>query len=110
MYDYPNFDGTQACHGEDLTGPAARAFAGAAGADPAPALLLCLDCAFLTECGSYALTHEVYGVWGGTTEDRRDEIRAANGVPAPSSTAGDLDQLVTALSHETSYDRLDRAS
>lgn len=40
MYDYPNFDGTQACHGEDLTGPAARAFAGAAGADPADALLL----------------------------------------------------------------------
>ena len=78
MYDYPHFDGTQACH--NPTPAAASAFSGTIGADPSPALALCSACPFVDECRDWALTHDVYGVWGGTTEDDRADYPAGRAV------------------------------
>ncbi|MDN5768881.1 MAG: WhiB family transcriptional regulator [Humibacillus sp.] len=95
MYDYPNFDGTQAC--TNAPPAAARAYAGAAGADPRPAQQLCASCRFRTECLSFALHTDTYGVWGGLTEDQREQLRTQNASPAPTSVSGELDALVLAL-------------
>ena len=95
MYDYPNFDGTQACLG--ATPAAAAAFSGAIGADPAPALALCAACSFGDECRDWALTHDVYGVWGKTTEAGRTELRDKLQLSDPSSITDELDELVIAM-------------
>ena len=95
MYDYPHFDGTQAC--QNPTPAAASAFSGTIGADPSPALALCSACPFVDECRDWALTHHVYGVWGGTTEADRAEIRAQDQLPSPASITDQLDQLVIAM-------------
>ncbi len=92
MYEYPPFDGTQSCRNPPpATG---RAFVGAIGADPAPALALCDTCGFITTCRTYALTYEVFGVWGGTTDVDRDRIRVHEHLPAPISITDQLDELV----------------
>ncbi|MDN5798164.1 MAG: WhiB family transcriptional regulator [Intrasporangium sp.] len=95
MISYPRFDGTQAC----LDAPAlsARAFAGTFGADPAPAKRICAGCSFLRACREYALATEVYGVWGGTTDADRDQLRAHSASPAPVSISSELDTPVLAL-------------
>jgi hypothetical protein len=95
MYDYPHFDGTQAC--QNPTPAAASAFSGTIGADPSPALALCSACPFVDECRDWALAHDVYGVWGGTTEDDRAEIRSQSELPAPPSITDQLDDLVIAM-------------
>lgn len=95
MYDYPHFDGTQAC--QNPTPAAAAAFSGAVGADPAPALALCAACPFTDECRDWSLTHDVFGVWGGTTEDDRTEVRAQKQMPDPCSITDQLDDLVIAM-------------
>lgn len=95
MYDYPHFDGTQTC--QDPTPAAASAFSGTIGADPGPALALCAACPFVDECRDWALTHDVYGVWGGTTDADRDEIRALAELPSPASITDQLDELVLAM-------------
>ena len=95
MYDYPHFDGTQAC--QNPTPAAASAFSGTIGADPSPALALCSACPFVDECRDWALTHDVYGVWGGTTDADRDEIRALAELPSPASITDQLDELVLAM-------------
>lgn len=95
MISYPRFDGTQACL--DATALSARAFAGTAGADPAPAQRICAGCPFLSVCREYALGTEVYGVWGGTTEADRDQLRAQSASPSPVSISSELDTLVLAL-------------
>lgn len=95
MYDYPSFDGSQSC--QDPSPEAARAFGGALGADPAPALSLCASCLFSTQCRDYALTHDVYGVWGGTTENDRVQARTENNLPAPEPITAHLDDLVASL-------------
>lgn len=95
MTTYPRFDGTQSC--VNAAAPAARAFVGAVGADPTPALRLCVTCPFLDTCRTYALATDVYGVWGGTTEEDRDRVRAQRAAPAPVSISGELDMLVLAL-------------
>lgn len=94
MYDYPHFDGSQAC--SDPTAAVAAAFSGAVGADPTPTLELCAVCPFAADCRDYALTHDVYGVWGGTTEDDRAEIRTQSDLPAPPSITDQLDDLIIA--------------
>lgn len=40
-----------------------------------PAIALCRRCVFLHECLAYALTHDVEGVWGGTTDRQRQQLR-----------------------------------
>lgn len=108
MYDYPRFDGTQAC--QDPAPAAASAFSGTIGADPTTALALCAACPFLDECRDWALTHDVYGVWGGTTEADRAEIRAQEQLPDPDSITDQLDELIGALRARADNPALDRAS
>lgn len=36
---------------------------------------LCLICPHITECLDYALAHEDYGIWGGTSERQRSLLR-----------------------------------
>lgn len=36
---------------------------------------VCNGCPFLDECRTYALAHEAYGVWGGTTGYERQGLR-----------------------------------
>lgn len=55
---------------------------------------MCAACPFTDECRDWALTHDVYGVWGGTTEEDRAEIRAQAELPDPSSITDQLDDLI----------------
>ena len=41
-----------------------------------PARQYCRRCPILTRCLSYALIHDVAGVWGGTTDQERAALRA----------------------------------
>ena len=41
----------------------------------APAKAICVGCPALQPCLSWALEHDEQGVWGGTDEDERAEIR-----------------------------------
>lgn len=95
MYDYPHFDGTQACL--DSSPQASLAFSGTIGADPSPALALCAICPFTTECRNWAVTHDVYGIWGATTDEDRAAVRARGAMPEPSSITEQLDDMVLAL-------------
>lgn len=36
---------------------------------------LCLACVHLNECREWAIAHEDYGIWGGTTEKERTALR-----------------------------------
>lgn len=96
MFDYPAFDGTQACLAPSTA--AASAFAEAVGADLAPARSLCQDCRWQAECLSYALRHDVHGVWAGTTTDERTRIRQARGLAEPPEISDELDAWVAGLS------------
>ena len=107
MLDFPAFDGSQACG--QPTPAAARAFAGALGADPSPAQRLCGSCRFTVVCREYALTHDVTGVWGGTTDADRDLIRAERQLPDPPRIGDQLDDMVLAL-REARHQRLGRVS
>lgn len=90
--DYPHFDGTQACHRAPET--ATQAFAGLPGADPSAALQLCADCGFLQACRAFALTHDTHGVWGGTTDLDRNQMRKATHQPRPPLISDELDELI----------------
>jgi len=76
---FPPIDGSQACLDaeSELFFPASEQpeFA-------APAIALCRRCPFLHECLAYALTHDVQGIWGGTTTPQRDRIRTEHGISA----------------------------
>lgn len=92
MPRYPDLDGTQHCH---AASPAlVDAYTGAPGVDPAPAVALCSGCPFLQPCRTWALAHDVRGVWGATTGEDRDRARPA-GAP-PLSVSDELDELVRA--------------
>ena len=41
---------------------------------------ICGACTVQTQCLEYALTHEVKGYWGNTTEQQRKIIRKAKGI------------------------------
>lgn len=43
-----------------------------------PARKRCRRCPIVAGCVLYALTHDVDGIWGGTTSPEREQIRAAN--------------------------------
>lgn len=45
----------------------------------------CSQCQFVTPCLEYALENDVVGVWGGTDEKDRREIRKSQGLPTPRS-------------------------
>jgi hypothetical protein len=91
MSRYPDFDGTQACH--DAPPALLAAYADSLGADPTAAQARCARCRFLQPCRTWALEHDVRGVWGGLTGDQRNAL-LPTGTPAPMSVSDELDQLV----------------
>lgn len=36
---------------------------------------ICSECSIKFDCLSYALYHEIFGIWGGTTEREREKLR-----------------------------------
>jgi hypothetical protein len=86
MAKYPAFDGTQACvdsnvedfYYEDWDGSKSRKSKN--NKDFSALKVLCDSCPFLAPCLTYALHHEEYGFWGGTTEEERKKIRKQNGI------------------------------
>ena len=96
---FPTFDGSQPCARFSLT-----AFFPEPHSHPrvwAKAKAICFYCPFRAECLAYSLSHDVQGVWGGTTETDRRAIRVALGVRAHPAAVGDQ-----AVMHER-IDRLD---
>lgn len=45
-----------------------------------PAIKVCLGCIVQNECLQYALQHNMAGVWGGMSEDRRRRLRRKLGI------------------------------
>lgn len=93
MTSYPRFDGTQACA---LVEPElAAAFISPTGSESGPqAATLCAGCEFVEHCSSYALTHDVRGIWGGLTDEDRKATRVRAHLPEPRSITDELDDLV----------------
>lgn len=53
-------------------------------ADTETAKKICSECAIRIDCLSYALYHEMFGIWGGATERERYKIRKQlNIIPVP---------------------------
>lgn len=75
---YPRFDGTENC---SQPGADPEAFFPATG-DESKAVALCGSCPWQGPCLNYALTHQVIGVWGGTSSQERQRIRRRSGVAA----------------------------
>lgn len=86
----PTFDGTQLCTKidpetffpelpEKPTGQDKRAFNLAIN----KAKAICNSCVFVNACLEYAITTSVVGVWGGTTERERNNIRRSRKIKAP---------------------------
>lgn len=86
MAKYPAFDGTQACVDADVEDFYYLDWEGEGSRktkqqkDFTTARILCDSCPFKNPCLVYALHHELYGFWGGTTEEERKKIRKANGI------------------------------
>lgn len=76
---YPAFDGSQTCAQTDV-----EAYFPEKGESPKAARDTCVDCDFRRPCLAYALTHHEWGVWGGTTERERRELRRRYGLVAVS--------------------------
>lgn len=81
-----NIDAACAAVDPDLFFPAGR--------DPVlaeAAKTYCRRCPLIRECLSYALTHNVEGIWGATTPTERDDLRRRHHIAA---TDINLDTLV----------------
>lgn len=78
LQDYPEFDGTQNCAsvGVDIMYSSERGHAKEVKRDVAD--VVCRDCPFIKECYNWAIHHEEFGIWGGTTATERWQIRAKN--------------------------------
>lgn len=58
---------------------------------------LCRPCDVREQCLAYAITHDVSGVWGGTSEAQRRRIRRSRGIKAvPIMPVVDRDLVVRA--------------
>lgn len=71
--DYPSFTGTEPCHNEDpnLFTPDSET----GGPDAERAKAVCRPCPLKQECLDWALLRGESGIWGGTTDPERHEIR-----------------------------------
>lgn len=48
---------------------------GTAREDYKAAIKVCSSCAHISECAEWAIKHELFGIWGGTTPMQRKSIR-----------------------------------
>ena len=86
LQPYPNFDGTQSCAGFDTE----MMYKDAEDLEDysdwerkqlyATLKKICSNCYFVTECYNWALHHEAYGIWGGTTPRQRSDERKRLGI------------------------------
>lgn len=74
MTKAPGFDGTQPC----ASMPGDKFFPDSA-AEEIEALkelrIICNSCQFQTPCLQYSLEHSVQGIWAGTNESQRKQLR-----------------------------------
>ena len=76
--NYPNYDGTQNCArmGVDVF---YQDYDNSTSMEEIKNLKeFCSTCNILIECNDYAIKHEKYGFWGGTTPNERRTIRSNN--------------------------------
>lgn len=76
---YPDYDGTQHCAGEDPELFFPRTSRDTYFSEPRIAAC-CSACPFLTPCLEFAVTHNVFGYWGGKSPDQRADIRRQRGI------------------------------
>lgn len=69
---YPDFDGSQACASVGVDQFYVESSSPQSSRD---AKAVCCGCHFIDACLEWALVHETYGVWGGTTSHERRELR-----------------------------------
>jgi WhiB family redox-sensing transcriptional regulator len=77
---YPHELGARAaCHGSD---PDAwfPEMQGGFRVENVQAMKICHTCEVRVECLEWALHHERFGIWGGTTSTQRNEIRAKRNI------------------------------
>lgn len=74
-------EGPAACHDHDP-----HLWFPATGEDPGPARRICHTCPLIAACQTYALAHDVHGVWGGTTYQQRRDLRRHLGIRAIPAT------------------------
>lgn len=84
---YPAFDGTQACAEADP-----ELFFPGQGKTPVPpaAHALCARCPWLRPCLRHALSYDLHGVWGGTSQAERRRIQQEHGITPAVITAHGL--------------------
>lgn len=88
----PPFDGTESCAGAD-----ARLFFSKNRNDLEAARELCAACPMFDACYEWAIIHEDYGLWAGTTRKDRfaiRKLRAAVVVAIPTPRTGDEPAVV----------------
>ena len=86
--EYPKFDGTQACaevgveimYGNELGESVTHGKRASMDRPSVVATVMCKGCDFLGDCLTWALHHEEYGVWGGTTASQRERMRKKLGI------------------------------
>lgn len=76
---WPDFDGSQSCSGVDDK----IFFPAYSHTLPKQAVDLCAGCDFNRPCLAYALTHHVGGIWAGTNESQRTQLRKSRGIDLP---------------------------
>lgn len=91
---YPATDGSQPCaHADPETFfPTSSGRGHTVELASLPAIRLCRRCPFIRACLGYALSHDVLGVWGGTTERQREELRQRHNITAEPLSDG-LDDI-----------------
>lgn len=74
---YPKVDGTQACadYDPDQFFPTPKDGDSVGVLAAGAAIAACRRCPFIRACLAYAITHDVDGVWGGTTTRQRRRIQ-----------------------------------
>lgn len=76
---YPSLDGTQPCQGfEDVFDDETRDKGGSK-VGLVQAAVLCSRCPFQTQCFEWAMAHEEFGFWAGTTKGAREQMRERRG-------------------------------
>jgi WhiB family redox-sensing transcriptional regulator len=78
---YPEYDDQALCRQTDP-----ELFFPEKGGPTREAKALCAQCDFQRPCAAYALTHDVAGVWGGTSYKDRQQLRKQFGITLAPST------------------------
>ena len=75
---YPRYTGDEECVGKNMHPEPPLGLS--AESVQRPLVAVCDGCPIMDSCREWAVHHERWGVWGGTTEGDRDRIRAVRGI------------------------------